>query len=67
MFPPPHRYENCEMRTVVLSDGGGGGVADMTWFPGGHAATEPQEVRRAHPLALPLCLGGGARCFELGG
>ncbi|GAB4821611.1 hypothetical protein N2152v2_008657 [Parachlorella kessleri] len=36
-------YENCEMRTVVLSDGGGGGVADMTWFPGGHAYSEPQE------------------------
>jgi hypothetical protein len=36
------RYENCEMRTVVLSDGGGGGLADMSWFPGGHAYSEPQ-------------------------
>ncbi|KAK9830223.1 hypothetical protein WJX72_010435 [[Myrmecia] bisecta] len=33
-----HRwYENCEMRTVVLSDsGGGGGNLDDLWFPGGH-------------------------------
>ena len=31
-FPTPRR-QNCEMRTVVLSDGGGAGVPDRTWFP----------------------------------
>ncbi|PRW60329.1 phosphoglycerate mutase [Chlorella sorokiniana] len=36
-------YENCEMRTVVLSDGGGAGVPDRTWFRGGEAYAEPQK------------------------
>lgn len=32
-----HRwYENCEMRTVVLSDDSGSGTLDPLWFPGGH-------------------------------
>jgi len=35
-------YENCEMRTLVLSDSGGAGVVDETHFQGGHAAVEPQ-------------------------
>jgi broad specificity phosphatase PhoE len=36
-------YENCEMRTVILNDGGGlSFVVDSTHFPGGHAALEPQ-------------------------
>lgn len=42
-------YENCEMRTVVLGDGGAtmvgaptAGVQD-TDFAGGHAAAEPQQ------------------------
>ncbi len=31
------RYENCEMRTVIISDGGGdSGGLDPLWFPGGH-------------------------------
>ncbi|BDA43351.1 Phosphoglycerate mutase-like protein [Coccomyxa sp. Obi] len=30
-------YENCEMRTVVICDGGGeSGGLDPLWFPGGH-------------------------------
>ncbi|KAK9915171.1 hypothetical protein WJX75_005575 [Coccomyxa subellipsoidea] len=30
-------YENCEMRTVIISDGGGeSGGLDPLWFPGGH-------------------------------
>jgi broad specificity phosphatase PhoE len=37
-------YENCEMRTVVMADGGGAGVADVTWFKGGHAFDEPQAA-----------------------
>ncbi len=43
--PPTHppRYENCELRTITLSDGGGAGVPDLTWFPGGHASLEPQQ------------------------
>lgn len=36
-------YENCEMRTVVLSDGGGAGVPDKLWFRGGEAYAEPQK------------------------
>lgn len=32
-----HRwYENCEMRTIVLSDDAGNGNLDPLWFPGGH-------------------------------
>ncbi|KAL0034530.1 hypothetical protein WJX79_006951 [Trebouxia sp. C0005] len=32
-----HRwYENCEMRTIVLSDDAGSGTVDPLWFPGGH-------------------------------
>lgn len=31
------------MRTVVLSDGGGAGVPDATWFRGGEAYAEPQK------------------------
>ena len=32
-----HRwYENCEMRTIVLSDDAGSGALDPLWFPGGH-------------------------------
>ena len=32
-----HRwYENCEMRTIVLSDDAGDGTTDPLWFPGGH-------------------------------
>lgn len=34
---PPHPPQNCEMRTVVLSDGGGAGTPDVTWFRGGEA------------------------------
>lgn len=37
------RPQNCEMRTVVLSDGGGAGVPDRTWFRGGEAYAEPQK------------------------
>lgn len=36
-------YENCEMRTLVLSDGGGAGVPDKMWFRGGEAYAEPQK------------------------
>lgn len=32
------------MRTVVLSDGGGAGVHDATWFRGGEAYAEPQKA-----------------------
>ncbi len=32
------------MRTVVLSDGGGMGVPDKTWFRGGEAFAEPQKA-----------------------
>lgn len=35
--------QNCEMRTLVLSDGGGMGVPDKTWFRGGEAYAEPQK------------------------
>ncbi len=35
--------QNCEMRTVVLSDGGGAGVPDKLWFRGGEAYAEPQK------------------------
>lgn len=32
-----HRwYENCEMRTIVLSEDAGSGNVDPLWFPGGH-------------------------------
>lgn len=32
-----HRwYENCEMRTIVLSDDSGSGSLDPLWFPGGN-------------------------------
>lgn len=43
-------YENCEMRTVVLGDGGATMVgaqmtgAQDTDFAGGHAAAEPQQA-----------------------
>ncbi len=31
------RYENCEMRTVVLADASGASAGlDPNWFPGGH-------------------------------
>ena len=44
-------YENCEMRTVVLSDGGGAGTPDRTWFRGGEAFAEPQKgIIVSHPL-----------------
>lgn len=37
-------YENCEMRSVVLSDGGAiSPVPDVTWFKGGAAFAEPQQ------------------------
>lgn len=44
-----HRwYENCEMRTIVLSDNAGEGNLDPLWFPGGHqlqreGAAPPKE------------------------
>lgn len=44
-------YENCEMRTLVLSDGGGVGVLDETHFRGGHAAAEPQQALLDEPVA----------------
>lgn len=56
--PAALRYENCEMRTVVLCDGGGGGLADMTWFPGGHAYSEPQVGRVLCLLRLFVVVGG---------
>lgn len=31
-------YENAESRTLILSDAGGAGVPDVTWFPGGDKA-----------------------------
>lgn len=37
-------YENAEMRTVVLSDGGGMGTPDLTWFPGGETLSDPQRA-----------------------
>lgn len=40
----PYAAQNCEMRTVVLSDGGGAGVPDHTWFRGGEAYAEPQKA-----------------------
>ncbi len=47
LLPPlptqTHAKQNCEMRTVVLSDGGGMGVPDRTWFRGGEAYAEPQK------------------------
>eukprot|EP00887_Chlorella_sp_A99_P002998 scaffold9.g2998.t1 len=44
-------YENCEMRTVVLSDGGGAGIPDRTWFRGGEAYNEPQKgLLASHPI-----------------
>lgn len=47
-------YENCEMRSVVLSDGGGMGVQDKYWFKGGHAFNEPQQklMEREHSMNL---------------
>lgn len=42
--PAPGALQNCEMRTVVLSDGGGAGVHDATWFRGGEAYAEPQKA-----------------------
>ena len=41
-----HRwYENCEMRSIVLSDDAGSGNVDPLWFPGGH-----QLQREGKPL-----------------
>lgn len=40
---PPALPQNCEMRTLVISDGGGAGVPDKTWFRGGEAYAEPQK------------------------
>ena len=40
----PTRYENGESRTLVLTDGGAAPGPDPTWFPGGHAGTEPQQA-----------------------
>lgn len=42
-----HRwYENCEMRTIVLSDDAGSGALDPLWFPGGH---QLHDVEGAKP------------------
>ena len=36
------RYENCEMRTVIISDTSGeSGGLDPLFFPGGHSIKEP--------------------------
>ena len=53
---PRPRYENCEMRTVVLSDGGGAGTPDRTWFRGGEAFAEPQKAlaQAAGPGSHPI-------------
>lgn len=33
-----HRaFDNCEMRSVVITDAAGGGKIDTTWWPGGRA------------------------------
>lgn len=40
-------YENCEMRSVILSDGGAMALApgyDDSDFAGGHAVSEPQQA-----------------------
>lgn len=37
-------YENCECRTLVLSDSGGNMVGDVWHFKGGHAFAEPQHA-----------------------
>ena len=40
-------YENCEMRTVVLGDGGAAAITggmDSDFRGGGHAAAEPQQA-----------------------
>ncbi|KAK2075721.1 hypothetical protein QBZ16_001462 [Prototheca wickerhamii] len=37
-------YENAESRTLILSDAGGAGVPDVTWFPGGDKAPRADLV-----------------------
>lgn len=42
-----HRwYENCEMRTIVLSDDSGDGSLDPLWFPGGNQLQREGAIRR---------------------
>ena len=45
--PPASGTQNCEMRTVVLTDGGGAGVPDQTWFRGGEGGWEDTQQRGA--------------------
>lgn len=48
-----HRwYENCEMRTIVLSDDAGSGNTDPLWFPGGH---QLERVEGVPPVQLLHC------------
>ena len=48
------RYDNCEMRTVVVADGSGESAGlDPLWFPGGH-----KLGRSAEPLDNGSAPGG---------
>ena len=45
-----HRwYENCEMRTIVLSDDAGSGIVDPFWFPGGHQLERVEGMPSIQP------------------
>ena len=50
-----HRwYENCEMRTIVLSDDSGHGSLDPLWFPGGNQLQREGAIRSN--LTVGQCL-----------
>ncbi len=51
-----HRwYENCEMRTIVLSDDAGNGTVDPLWFPGGHQLQREGEQLNEVKWTLKSC------------
>lgn len=45
-------YENCEMRTIVLSDDSGAGGLDPLWFPGGNQLQREGESYAWYPVAM---------------
>ncbi|KAG7666578.1 putative Phosphoglycerate mutase-like protein [Nannochloris sp. 'desiccata'] len=59
-------YENCEMRTVVLSDGGSAAVVAAldSDYKGGHVVAEPQQALMEAEAALDSDYKGGHMVAE---
>ena len=59
-----HRwYENCEMRTIVLSDDSGDGSLDPLWFPGGNQLQREGAIRSNLTVGQLLVACGQFACM----